>query len=32
MINLFQPSVGEESLNELKQVFNSNWLGRGEKV
>jgi len=31
MINLFQPSIGEEALLELKNVFDSNWLGRGNK-
>ena len=32
MINLFQPSVSAESLENLKEVFDSNWLGRGEMV
>ena len=31
MINLFQPSIGEEALVEMKNVFESNWLGRGKK-
>ena len=31
MINLFQPSIGEEALFEMKKVFDSNWLGRGKK-
>jgi dTDP-4-amino-4,6-dideoxygalactose transaminase len=32
MINLFQPDVTEESLNNLRNVFKSNWLGRGDLV
>ena len=32
MINLFQPSISTESLENLKSVFDSNWLGRGEFV
>ena len=32
MINLFQPNVTEESLNNLRDVFKSNWLGRGDLV
>lgn len=32
MINLFQPDVTEESLNNLRDVFKSNWLGRGDLV
>lgn len=30
MINVFQPSLGEEELSMLRQVFESNWLGRGK--
>lgn len=29
MINVFQPSVGRKELEAVKQVFASNWLGRG---
>lgn len=32
MINIFQPSVGPESVLGLREVFNSNWLGRGAQV
>ena len=32
MINIFQPSVGKESILGLEEVFNSNWLGRGAQV
>lgn len=32
MINVFQPSLGEEELNRIKGVFNSNWLGKGKLV
>lgn len=32
MINIFQPSLGKEEINELKKVFESNWLGKGEYV
>ena len=32
MINLFQPSVGHEELEEIKKVFESNWLGKGTYV
>lgn len=32
MINIFEPNVGEDSLNILKDVFKSNWLGRGVYV
>lgn len=31
MINLFQPRVGQEELDNLKAVFKSNWLGRGQE-
>lgn len=30
MINVFQPSLGEEELNRIKEVFHSNWLGKGK--
>lgn len=32
MINVFQPSLGEQELNAIKEVFKSNWIGRGKKV
>lgn len=32
MINVFQPSLGEEELDCLKKVFDSNWLGKGKRV
>jgi len=32
MINIFQPSVGEEELEIIGKVFQSNWLGKGEYV
>lgn len=32
MINLFQPALGQEELNEIKNVFDSNWIGKGDKV
>jgi aminotransferase len=32
MINLFEPNVSQESLDLLKKVFQSKWLGRGEIV
>ena len=31
-IRLFKPSVGEEELNAVKEVFDRNWLGLGPKV
>lgn len=30
MINVYQPSLGEEELNRIREVFASNWLGKGE--
>ena len=32
MINIFQPSLGDEELKEIEEVFKSNWIGRGNKV
>ena len=32
MINIFQPKITEESLELVKKVFESNWLGRGSLV
>ena len=31
MINMYQPSLGKEELKAIKEVFNSNWLGKGPK-
>jgi len=30
MINVFQPSLGEEEIEAVKKVFKSNWVGKGE--
>lgn len=30
MINVFQPSLGQEELDRIKEVFDSNWLGKGK--
>ncbi len=32
MINVFQPSLGKEELAAIKEVFDSNWIGRGPKT
>ncbi len=32
MINIFQPSLGEEERDAVREVFKSNWIGRGPKV
>jgi dTDP-4-amino-4,6-dideoxygalactose transaminase len=32
MINIFQPAVGQEELDEIGKVFKSNWLGKGNYV
>lgn len=32
MINIYQPSLGQEELDAVKEVFDSNWLGRGPKT
>ena len=32
MINMYQPSLGEEELKAIKEVFDSNWLGKGPKT
>jgi dTDP-4-amino-4,6-dideoxygalactose transaminase len=32
MINLFQPTLGKEELEEIEKVFESNWLGKGNYV
>ena len=31
MINIFQPSLGKEELDSIKDVFASNWIGKGKK-
>ena len=31
-INIYQPSLGNEELNAIKEVFDSNWLGKGPKT
>ena len=32
MINVFQPSLDSEEIAEIKKVFESNWIGKGEHV
>jgi dTDP-4-amino-4,6-dideoxygalactose transaminase len=32
MINMFQPSLGSEELEAVREVFRSNWPGRGPKT
>lgn len=32
MINIFEPTLGEEELESLKKVFESRWLGKGPKT
>lgn len=32
MINIFQPSLGEEELRAVAEVFASNWLGHGPRT
>lgn len=32
MINVFQPSLGEQELAAVREVVESNWVGRGEKA
>ena len=32
MINVFQPSLDDKELGALKEVFESNWVGRGSKT
>ena len=32
MINVMQPSLGQEELDRLKKVFESNWIGKGPLV
>ncbi len=30
MINVFQPSLGQDELNAIQKVFESNWVGKGK--
>ena len=32
MINVFQPTLGGEELARIKEVFDSNWIGKGKLV
>ncbi len=32
MINVYQPSLGDEELNRISEVFKSNWIGKGQLV
>ena len=32
MINVFQPELGEDELNAVREVFSSNWVGKGKKT
>lgn len=32
MINVFQPSLGQEELKAVEDVFRSNWIGKGQSV
>ncbi len=32
MINVFQPTLGEEELVAIREVFASNWIGKGKRV
>lgn len=32
MINVFSPSLGQEELAQIKESFESGWIGKGEKV
>lgn len=32
MINVYQPSLGQEELEKISKVFESNWLGKGKLV
>ena len=32
MINVFQPSLGDEEVEALRQLFATNWLGKGPKT
>ena len=32
MINVFQPTLGGVELQKIKEVFDSNWIGKGKLV
>lgn len=32
MINVMQPTLGKEELDRIKEVFDSNWIGKGKLV
>ena len=32
MINVMQPTLGQEELDAIKEVFDSNWIGKGKLV
>jgi aminotransferase len=32
MINIFQPQLGDEELQSIKEVFESKWIGKGKKT
>lgn len=32
MLNVFQPSLGQEELDAISEVFKSNWIGKGKLV
>ena len=32
MINVFQPALGAEELSAVRQVFDSNWVGKGART
>jgi dTDP-4-amino-4,6-dideoxygalactose transaminase len=32
MINVFQPSLGEREVDIVREVFTSNWIGRGKRT
>ncbi|WP_344954812.1 DegT/DnrJ/EryC1/StrS family aminotransferase [Actinomadura miaoliensis] len=32
VINVFQPSLGERELSAVREVFESNWIGKGSRV
>ncbi len=32
MINIFEPSLGDDDLKAIKKVFDSKWIGKGDEV
>lgn len=32
MLNVFQPDLGEKEVNAVREVFESNWIGKGKRV